>query len=112
MSDDLSLKLKRGELSEVLGEDGPALDTVLEGPLLYQGGFSERGRMESEVTEEGRTCCGMYESTAAWLFPMVSNMAESSFVALSWDFPQISEMDDRNSFTCFRESELWSVSRG
>lgn len=34
MSDDLSLKLKRGELSEVLGEDGPALDTVLEGPLL------------------------------------------------------------------------------
>ena len=30
----LSLKLKRGEVSAVVGEDGPALDTVLEGPLL------------------------------------------------------------------------------
>lgn len=29
-----SLKLKRGDVSAVVGEDGPALDTVLEGPLL------------------------------------------------------------------------------
>lgn len=29
-----SLKLKRGEVSAVVGEEGPALDTVLEGPLL------------------------------------------------------------------------------
>lgn len=33
----LSLKLKRGEVSAVVGEDGPALDTVLEGPLLSVG---------------------------------------------------------------------------
>lgn len=29
-----SLKLKRGEVSAVMGDEGPALDTVLEGPLL------------------------------------------------------------------------------
>lgn len=29
-----SLKLKRGEVSAVVGDEGPALDTVLEGPLL------------------------------------------------------------------------------
>lgn len=33
-----SLKLKRGEVSAVVGEEGPALDTVLEGPLLSAGG--------------------------------------------------------------------------
>lgn len=32
----MSLKLKRGEVSAV-GEDGPALDTVLDGPLLSAG---------------------------------------------------------------------------
>lgn len=30
----LSLKLKWGEASAVVGEEGPALDTVLDGPLL------------------------------------------------------------------------------
>lgn len=30
----LSLKLNRGEVSAVVGEEGPALDTVLDGPLL------------------------------------------------------------------------------
>lgn len=34
MREILSLKLKRGEVSAVVGEDGPALDTVLDGPLL------------------------------------------------------------------------------
>lgn len=29
-----SVKLKRAQLSEEVGEDGPALETVLEGPLL------------------------------------------------------------------------------
>lgn len=33
----MSLKLKRGEVSAVVGEDGPALDTVLDGPLLSAG---------------------------------------------------------------------------
>lgn len=51
-----SLKLKRGEVSAVVGDEGPALDTVLEGPLLYQGGRSERWRSE---TEDDRTLCGM-----------------------------------------------------
>lgn len=37
MREILSLKLKRGEVSAVVGEDGPALDTVLEGPLLSVG---------------------------------------------------------------------------
>lgn len=44
----LSLKLKRGEVSAVVGEDGPALDTVLDGPLLYQGGLSDRDLSEME----------------------------------------------------------------
>lgn len=43
-----SLKLKRGEVSAVVGDEGPALDTVLEGPLLYHGGRSERWRSETE----------------------------------------------------------------
>lgn len=29
-----SVKLKRAQLSKEVGEDGPALETVLEGPLL------------------------------------------------------------------------------
>lgn len=37
MREILSLKLKRGEVSAVVGEDGPALETVLEGPLLSVG---------------------------------------------------------------------------
>ena len=42
----MSLKLKRGEVSAAVGEEGPALDTVLEGPLLSAG---ERGGSEDGV---------------------------------------------------------------
>lgn len=37
VSETLSLKLNRGEVSAVVGEDGPALETVLDGPLLSAG---------------------------------------------------------------------------
>lgn len=43
-----SLKLKRGEVSAVVGDDGPALDTVLEGPLLSA---ARRGRGEEDEDE-------------------------------------------------------------
>lgn len=37
-----SLKLKRGEVSAVVGDEGPALDTVLEGPLLSARGNTHK----------------------------------------------------------------------
>lgn len=46
-----SLKLKRVERSIVVGDEGPALETVLDGPLLYQGGRSERCRKGSDEDE-------------------------------------------------------------
>lgn len=46
-----SLKLKRGDVSAVVGEDGPALDTVLDGPLLSTGSENKHpGQAWEEIT--------------------------------------------------------------
>jgi len=36
----------------------------------------------------------------------------SPLVVLVWESPAFSHTAVRNSLTCFRESELWRVSRG
>ena len=51
MREIFSLKLKRGEVSAVVGEDGPALDTVLEGPLLSVGTENKRYESESQYRQ-------------------------------------------------------------
>lgn len=50
MREILSLKLKRGEVSAVVGEDGPALDTVLEGPLLSVGTENKHREYRQSLT--------------------------------------------------------------
>lgn len=102
-----SVKLKRAQLSTEVGEDGPALETVLEGPLLYQGGLSERWR--NGKADDDRIRWDIKGSPGIWL-PII----ESNKAAVDWtcDSLQLLHTAVRNSLTCRKERELCRVSRG
>ncbi len=63
-----SLKLKRGEVSAVVGDEGPALDTVLEGPLLSAWRHTHKhthylAYFAKEVPFVSRVCVCVWEMT-------------------------------------------------
>lgn len=102
-----SLKLKLTPELSVTGEDGPALDTVLEGMLPCHRGRLGGLRDVSDPDEE-RGCWGLYREDWLW----ESNRAERAFMVLTWASLLLSHTVFRNSSTCLRDSELCSVSSG
>lgn len=102
-----SLKLKLTPELSVIGEDGPALDTVLEGTLpCHRGRLG--GLREVSEPEEERGCWGLYSDDWLW----ESNRAERAFMVLAWASLLLSHTVFRNWSTCLRDRELCSVSSG
>lgn len=97
---DVSEAPKCSEGSEAVGEEGPALDTALEGPLLHQGGLSLHGSGREDGGER-RIPVDSPWYLHGQLRPPAVLAAQLRCVTVA-----------RNASICLRESELCSVSKG